>query len=285
MQISAGNAMIHRYFTDSLSQCRSNLLPKLTQQTNDNQGLSDVMRAKIREVDTFARRSIKLLMTADNSLQKADTSLSHMKELALKATDETLTDADRLVLQKEINLTRAEIDRNAYDLNEKIREKLGLPQVKGSFDAIAAGDLAAVSPENNQDDFNKNRFVYKEDSDEEFQDYVIELQLMAKKHKSILEYKTADTIAEIWNAMKVIRPASLGVDQLDVTSVEKAKAALEKIGKAQGMVTKERSLIQGQVKKWLVTLQDAMGLGYSNTAKITKNDQFLDLVTELNISA
>jgi len=265
LQVSVSSTDIHQYYANTIWRNRSHsFLPNnITSQTSNDLTLSDDMRSKIRELVTTARRNIRLLNITDAALKKTEGSLERMNALALKATDETLTDADRLVLQEEINFLRAEIDRKAYETNEKIREKLGLPHVRGHFDPIAGNDVGAVTVGEHQDEFNRSRFVYEKSSDEEFQEYVDALYMMAKKHKSQLEYDTADTVAEIWNALQLMRPGNLGVDKLDVTTLEKAQTSLEKVSNAKAMVTRERTLIQYQTKKWYDQLKSCGGMAYS----------------------
>jgi len=273
MQVTLTNTNIHIYYANCLMQNRaanplSNLVESSLQKSSDSFGLTDAMRAKIREITTTAKRNIMLLQITDTGLQKADASLQRMQELTVKSLDNTLTDEDRLVIQREINLLRADMERNALETENKIREKLGLPQARGHFEMIDSGDVGAVAADYQRDEFNTGRFIYNEDSDAQFTGYIADMELKAKQHHSQLEAESADTLDKIWGALKTMRPENLGVDKLDVTTLEKAQASLEKIIKAREIVSRAREIINGQIKKWTHMMETAyFGQDYTGMLK------------------
>lgn len=86
--------------------------------------ISEKMRAQIRGLDMATKNandSISLIQTAEGALNETHSILQRMRELAVQATNDTNTDADRTELQAEINQLIAEIDRigNATEFNTK----------------------------------------------------------------------------------------------------------------------------------------------------------------------
>lgn len=119
--ISALNA--HRRLTintwdtqSSLEKLSSGL--RINRAGDDAAGLaiSEKMRTQIRGLDQASRNSqdaISLIQTAEGSLDETQSILQRMRELAVQASNDTNTDADRNELQKEIDQLTKEIDRIA----------------------------------------------------------------------------------------------------------------------------------------------------------------------------
>lgn len=86
--------------------------------------ISEKMRAQIRGLDMATKNandSISLIQTAEGALNETHSILQRMRELAVQATNDTNTDADRSELQAEIDQLIAEVDRigNATEFNTK----------------------------------------------------------------------------------------------------------------------------------------------------------------------
>jgi|GEM_PF-2303055 len=273
MQVTLNINSLHAYYTASLLQNRtvnplSSLINKSLRKSCDSFGLTDAMRAKISEITTVAKRNIRLLQITDSGLGKADACLQRMEELTTRATDETLTDKDRLVIQQEINLLRADMDRNALETENKIFEYLGLPPARGHFLKIDPNDVGAVAAEFQKDEFNTGSFKYDEDSDTQFSEYIANMKMKAGQDNSELGMKSAKTLEKIKTALHAMRPEELGVDKLDVTSVEKARASLQKVIKARETVNKQREIINGEMKRWAYIMETAyFGEDYTGIIK------------------
>ena len=82
----------------------------------------------------------KMLATADKALSNMQDILQNMRQLAVKASNDATTDADRTNYQKQINDYRKELDRIARDTKYKERHLLN-GDVK---DSVAAKDAAAT---------------------------------------------------------------------------------------------------------------------------------------------
>jgi len=171
----------------------------------------NTLQSMIGQATGSAETYREVLLIIDDGLQASESCLNRMKEMAKQAADNKMSDAERLGLQREINLLRAEMERYAYKTNEAVRQRLGLPPIKGYFAPFALDDPAAVSAEDRQDQFNSARFVYDEASDQEFDDYICNLQ--DRDYDEILD--------EIFKALILMRPGQLGVDGLNVINAEK----------------------------------------------------------------
>lgn len=76
--------------------------------------ISEKMRGQIRGLDQASRNAqdgISLIQTAEGALNETHSILQRMRELAVQASSDTNTDADRQQIQKEINQLTDEIDR------------------------------------------------------------------------------------------------------------------------------------------------------------------------------
>lgn len=116
--ISALNAWKNLSATDvnlgrSLARLSSGL--RITKAADDAAGLaiSEKMRGQIRGLNMARRNAqdgISLLQTAEGALNETHNILQRMRELAVQAASDTLTDADRTQLQTEVTQLIGEID-------------------------------------------------------------------------------------------------------------------------------------------------------------------------------
>lgn len=86
--------------------------------------ISEKMRSQIRGLDQASDNSqnaISLVQTAEGALQESEDILQRMRELAVQASSDTLTDDDRTAIQDEITSLSSEIDRiaNTTEFNTK----------------------------------------------------------------------------------------------------------------------------------------------------------------------
>lgn len=100
----------------SLERLSSGL--RINRAADDAAGLaiSEKMRGQIRGLKQAARNAqdgISLIQTAEGALNETHAIVQRMRELAVQAANDTLTDADRQEIQKEINQLTQEVDRIA----------------------------------------------------------------------------------------------------------------------------------------------------------------------------
>lgn len=102
--------------------------------------ISEKMRGQIRGLNQAVRNSqdaISMIQTAEGALTETHSILQRMRELAVQASNDTNTSADRAEMQKEINQLSSEINRigNTTEFNTK---KL-LNGASGSSAALGTG--------------------------------------------------------------------------------------------------------------------------------------------------
>lgn len=97
--------------------------------------VSNRMNAQIRSLykaKDNASNAVNVVQTADGALTEVHNMLQRMNELAVKASNGTLTTSDREAIQKEVNALRNEIDRIAKDSEYNTQNLLGgEQQMKG----------------------------------------------------------------------------------------------------------------------------------------------------------
>ncbi|WP_324670191.1 flagellin N-terminal helical domain-containing protein [Geochorda subterranea] len=89
---------------------------RINRAADDAAGLaiSEKMRGQIRGLNQAVRNAqdgISLIQTAEGALNETHAILQRMRELAVQATNDTLTESDREQIQKEINQLTAEVQR------------------------------------------------------------------------------------------------------------------------------------------------------------------------------
>ena len=100
----------------SLERLSSGL--RINRAADDAAGLaiSEKMRGQIRGLQQASRNAqdgISLIQTAEGALNETHAIVQRMRELAVQAANDTLTDGDRGEIQKEINQLTLEVDRIA----------------------------------------------------------------------------------------------------------------------------------------------------------------------------
>ncbi|TAJ23504.1 MAG: flagellin FliC [Planctomycetota bacterium] len=93
-------------------------------------GISERMRAQIRSLGQAGRNAqdgISLAQSAEGSLNETSNTLVRMRELAIQASNGTLSDADRATIDSEFQALKNEIDRIASET-----EFNGIPLLDGS---------------------------------------------------------------------------------------------------------------------------------------------------------
>ena len=114
---------------------------------DDSAGLaiSEKMRGQIQGLDQASSNSqdaTSLTQTADGALDETTTILKRMRELAVKASSDTLTDDDRTSIQDETNSLRQEVDRIANDTEYNTKKLIN--GNSGSTTAVSGTNSAAI---------------------------------------------------------------------------------------------------------------------------------------------
>jgi flagellin len=113
--------------TKSLEKLSSGL--RIGRAADDAAGLSisEKMRGQISGLNQASRNAqdgISLLQTAEGALQETHTILQRMRELAVQGASDTVTDQDRVEIQKEVNALAVEIRRISTDTQFNTQELL-----------------------------------------------------------------------------------------------------------------------------------------------------------------
>lgn len=128
----------------SLEKLSSGL--RINRAADDAAGLaiSEKMRNQIKGLDTAIRNSqdaISMIQTAEGGLDEIHSILKRMRELAVQATSDTNTDADRVQLQNEFTELRDEINRIAKTTQFNTKNLLD-----GSLKETRTAEVKIVSP-------------------------------------------------------------------------------------------------------------------------------------------
>ena len=78
--------------------------------------MSEKLKNQVRGLNQAQRNAqdgISLLQTAEGALNETHSILARMRELAVQSANDTLTNADRLHIQDEVNQLLSEVDRIA----------------------------------------------------------------------------------------------------------------------------------------------------------------------------
>jgi flagellin len=103
-------------FFRAIEQLSSGL--RINKAADDTAGLavSEKLKNQVRGLNQAQRNAqdgISLLQTAEGALNETHSILARMRELAVQSSNDTLTNADRLHIQNEVNQLLSEVDRIA----------------------------------------------------------------------------------------------------------------------------------------------------------------------------
>ncbi|PKL46713.1 MAG: hypothetical protein CVV42_15595 [Candidatus Riflebacteria bacterium HGW-Riflebacteria-2] len=105
--------------------------------------ISEKMRRQIRGLSRAvlnAQDGVSMIQTAEGALGESHSILQRMRELAIQASNDTLTSNDRLEIQKEVNQLRLDLDRIAKNTEFNTKKLLD-----GSQTALVSASSNAVS--------------------------------------------------------------------------------------------------------------------------------------------
>ena len=103
-------------YARAIEQLSSGL--RINKASDDSAGLavSEKLKNQVRGLNQAQRNAqdgISLLQTAEGALNETHSILARMRELAVQSSNDTLTNADRLHIQDEVNQLLSEVDRIA----------------------------------------------------------------------------------------------------------------------------------------------------------------------------
>jgi len=122
--------------------------------------ISNKMRAQINSLNKArdnTSNAVNVVQTADGALQEVHSMLQRMNELAIKASNGTMTETDREAIQSEITALSKEIDRVAKDTEYNTQNLLGGDQKMKGYT-----DVAEVKVSNYDVDFPVGKYLLKD---------------------------------------------------------------------------------------------------------------------------
>lgn len=250
--------------------------------------ISEKMRGQIRGLKQASRNAqdgISLIQTAEGALNETHAILQRMRELAVQAATDTMTTADRIEIQKEIDQLAAEIDRiaettqfntqNLLDGDFKAKFHVGANEDQNVELAISAmdaktlevgyGELVAETEGSNDilvgdDDFKAEW----EDADEE-----------------------AGTVAGYYDGDNLVYAADKALDEgakvnpgLDLSTREAADKAVSTVNTALEAVSSERSLLGAMQNRLEHTIAN-LGTAAENLQAAESRIRDLDMAEEI----
>ncbi len=105
--------------------------------------ISEKMRRQVRGLNRAvlnAQDGISMIQTAEGALNESQSIVQRMRELAIQASNDTLTGNDRLEIQKEVNQLRSEIDRISQNTEFNTKKLLN-----GSQSALISSTSKSVN--------------------------------------------------------------------------------------------------------------------------------------------
>ena len=245
--------------------------------------ISNRMNAQIKSLykaKDNASNAVNVVQTADGALNEVHSMLQRMNELAVKASNGTLTSADREAIHEEVKALRKEINRVASDTEYNTQNLLGGEQeMKGYTDRSTGSN--AVKVVGYDVDFPKGNYkldlsstdnpVFLDSTNQpvpNLKSVVCEdgicTATMNDGSKLEFSYNPADhtggavnvditgiggmkiqvgsaTGQEIQVVIPKLDSASLGIDDVDMRTQEGARSSLDDIKKAIEYVSKARS--------------------------------------------
>ncbi|WP_152608273.1 flagellin N-terminal helical domain-containing protein, partial [Halalkalibacter okhensis] len=137
----------HRSVSKAMDALSSGL--RINQAADDAAGLaiSEKMRAQIRGLSQADRNildGISLIQTTEGALNEIHAMLQRVRELAVQASNDTLTEFDRGIIQEEIKQIKDEINRTALETEFNIINTLAPPQAvdqTGNHGTLPSADI------------------------------------------------------------------------------------------------------------------------------------------------
>jgi flagellin len=155
MALNASRQLVSNQVSLSKAMERLSSGLRVNRASDDAAGLaiSEKMRSQIRGLEQASRNSqdgISMIQTAEGAINEDHAILQRMRELAVQASNGTLTDADRTQIQSEVSQLLSEINRIATD-TEFNSQKLLASGVSFNFQVGASsGQTITVSMSNMQ---------------------------------------------------------------------------------------------------------------------------------------
>ncbi|MEK3798563.1 flagellin [Peribacillus sp. FSL H8-0477] len=253
----------------SLEKLSSGL--RINRASDDAAGLaiSEKMRSQIRGLDMAERNSldgISLIQTAEGGLSSTHEILQRMRELAVQASNGTITDADRDEVQKEITQLTSEINRIGTDTEFNTAKLL---------DGSRTGEDGAI---HFQTGANAGQSVILEINDMSADKLGVSSEIPGKQTVELKD----KTKLSVWytETNEVTNGDGAKQYSVDVSTVEKASSAITLFEDAIQRVSSERSRL-GAVQNRLEYTIDNLSVMSENLTSAESRIRDLDMALEM----
>lgn len=257
----------------SLEKLSSGL--RINKASDDAAGLaiSEKMRSQIRGLDMAGRNAldgVSLIQTAEGALSTTHEILQRMRELSVQAANGSNTDNDRAEIQKEMNQLTSEINRIGTDTEFNTSKLLdGSRSTEGIIDGSIKFQIGANSGQNVILEINDMRASAMGVSSDTTGEKNVKLKDGTTELKV---WYTTDKVVE--NGKKTMQHA------VDVSTVEKAEAAITLFDDAIQRVSSERSRL-GSVQNRLEYTVDNLTVMSENLTSAESRIRDLDMALEM----
>lgn len=210
--------------------------------------------------------STSLLQAAEQGMSVTESILARIQELTEQATVEGLSDADLEGIQEQIDELVSEVDRIGLLTQNKIKEIL-------ENSSLASGKALKLTdvPESLLDEIKNSALVDDSPFDVNCGNDVLKITLQ-------IGANAGETMTI---RIKAMNSTKLGLNQIDVTSHDKAVASLKKIDKAIESVSSQRARLGASIRclehtiNYLTTMHD-------NLAEAESRIRNVDMAKEMS---
>lgn len=242
------------------------------------------IRGGLKQASRNAQDGISLIQTAEGALNETHAILQRMRELAVQAATDTMTTADRIEIQKEIDQLAAEIDRiaettqfntqNLLDGDFKAKFHVGANEDQNVELAISAMDAKTL-------EVGYGGELTASDSN----------TLIDKNGSVIATWKDANetdgTVAGYYDGDNLVYAADKALEEgakvnpgLDLSTREAADKAVSTVNTALEAVSSERSLLGAMQNRLEHTIAN-LGTAAENLQAAESRIRDLDMAEEI----
>ena len=278
--------------------------------------ITNRMHAQIASLKKSTQNSsngISVIQTAEGALSEVQDMVQRISELTVKAANGTMTSNDRAAIQKEIDQLSEEIERIASDTEYNTQNLLGGEQALKGYSSTSA-----VSVINYDYDFPQGDYSVTIDADgkatlkdSDGKEVVLKSNTVDTEAKTTtltmadgsslkLEYSSVPTTADLElhgvGGMKIqvgssegqevtlvipkISLKNMGIDKLDCSTEEGAKAALDMTDDALDFISSVRSSL-GAYQNRLESTVDSLNISVENLTNSYSTIKDVDMADEM----
>lgn len=279
--------------------------------------ISNRMHAQIASLNKAtqnASNGISVIQTAEGALSEIQDMVQRMNELSVKAANGTMTEADRAAIQKEIDQLTKEIERIANDTEYNTQNLLGgeqalkgytdkssstvlnydndFPQGEYTFD-YATGQIMPKKntdplPEGTKYELDKENNVWtittpkgaqaKIECDPDSGDSSANLELKGVGGMKIQVGSSEGQ--EIQLVIPTISLKNMGIEEIDCTTEDGAKKAIDQVQNALDFISSARSTL-GAYQNRLETTVETLNISVENLTQSYSTIKDVDMADEM----